>query len=61
MDKPQFIYVSYIATTPEKLWNALIDPAEESFNPLARLLPSRLYRRTSGLRRGRKSLCHWSS
>lgn len=25
MDKPQFIYVTYIATTPEKLWNALID------------------------------------
>ena len=26
MDKPQFIYVTYISTTPEKLWNALIDP-----------------------------------
>ena len=26
MDKPRFIYVTYIATTPEKLWNALIDP-----------------------------------
>jgi len=26
MDKPQFVYVTYIATTPEKLWNALIDP-----------------------------------
>jgi uncharacterized protein YndB with AHSA1/START domain len=25
MDKPQFIYVTYIAATPEKLWNALID------------------------------------
>jgi len=25
MDKPQFVYVTYIATTPEKLWNALID------------------------------------
>ncbi len=27
MDKPQFVYVTYISTTPEKLWNALIDPA----------------------------------
>ena len=26
-DKPQFIYVSYITTTPQKLWNALLDPA----------------------------------
>ncbi len=26
MDKPQFVYVTYISTTPEKLWNALIDP-----------------------------------
>jgi len=26
MDKPQFVYVTYIATSPEKLWNALIDP-----------------------------------
>lgn len=25
MEKPQFIYVTYIASTPEKLWNALID------------------------------------
>ncbi len=25
MDKPEFVYVVYIATTPEKLWNALID------------------------------------
>lgn len=25
MSKQQFIYVTYIATTPEKLWNALID------------------------------------
>jgi len=24
-NKPQFIYVTYISTTPEKLWNALID------------------------------------
>jgi uncharacterized protein YndB with AHSA1/START domain len=23
MDKPQFVYVTYIATTPEKLWEAL--------------------------------------
>ncbi len=26
MDKPQFVYVIYISTSPEKLWNALIDP-----------------------------------
>jgi uncharacterized protein YndB with AHSA1/START domain len=26
MDKPQFVYVTYISTSPEKLWNALIDP-----------------------------------
>jgi uncharacterized protein YndB with AHSA1/START domain len=26
MDKPQFVYVVYISTTPAKLWNALIDP-----------------------------------
>jgi uncharacterized protein YndB with AHSA1/START domain len=25
MEKPQFVYVMYVATTPEKLWNALID------------------------------------
>ena len=25
MSKPKFVYVSYISTTPEKLWNALID------------------------------------
>jgi uncharacterized protein YndB with AHSA1/START domain len=25
MDKPQFVYVTYIATTPEKLWNALLE------------------------------------
>ncbi len=24
MNKPEFVYVSYIATTPEKLWKALI-------------------------------------
>src|SRR5438445_1242142 len=26
MDKPQFVYVTYISTSPEKIWNALIDP-----------------------------------
>lgn len=26
MDKPRFIYVTYIATTAENLWNALVDP-----------------------------------
>jgi uncharacterized protein YndB with AHSA1/START domain len=25
MDKPRFVYVTYISTTPETLWNALID------------------------------------
>jgi uncharacterized protein YndB with AHSA1/START domain len=25
MDKPQFVHVTYISTTPEKLWNELID------------------------------------
>lgn len=25
MDKPQFVYVTYISTTPEKIWNALTD------------------------------------
>lgn len=25
MDKPQFVYVTYIMTTPEALWNALMD------------------------------------
>jgi uncharacterized protein YndB with AHSA1/START domain len=25
MDKPKFVYVTYIATTPDKLWNALMD------------------------------------
>ena len=25
MDKPQFVYVTYISTTPEKLWAALTD------------------------------------
>ncbi|OGP87790.1 MAG: polyketide cyclase [Deltaproteobacteria bacterium RBG_16_47_11] len=26
MDKPGFVYVTYISTSAEKLWNALIDP-----------------------------------
>lgn len=26
MSKPDFVYVTYIVTTPEKLWNALLDP-----------------------------------
>ncbi len=26
MEKPKFVYVTYIRTTPEKLWSALIDP-----------------------------------
>jgi uncharacterized protein YndB with AHSA1/START domain len=26
MNKPSFLYVTYIATTPEKVWKALIDP-----------------------------------
>ena len=26
MDKPKFVYVSYIESTPEKVWNALRDP-----------------------------------
>jgi uncharacterized protein YndB with AHSA1/START domain len=25
LDRPQFVYVTYIATTPEKLWNALLE------------------------------------
>ncbi len=25
MEKPEFVYVTYISTSPEKLWNALID------------------------------------
>jgi DNA-binding transcriptional ArsR family regulator/uncharacterized protein YndB with AHSA1/START domain len=27
MTKPEFVYVTYIKTTPEKLWQALTDPA----------------------------------
>jgi DNA-binding transcriptional ArsR family regulator/uncharacterized protein YndB with AHSA1/START domain len=27
MDKPTFVYTTYIATTPERLWRALTDPA----------------------------------
>jgi uncharacterized protein YndB with AHSA1/START domain len=26
MDEPQFVYVTYISTSPKNLWNALIDP-----------------------------------
>ncbi len=26
MNKPEFVYVTYIASSPEKVWNALIDP-----------------------------------
>ena len=26
MSKPKFVYVTYITTTPEKLWQALTDP-----------------------------------
>ena len=26
MEKSQFVYVTYISTSPKKLWNALIDP-----------------------------------
>jgi len=26
MDKPQFVYVTYIRSTPEKVWAALTDP-----------------------------------
>ena len=26
MDKPRFVYVTYIATSPEKVWKALVDP-----------------------------------
>ncbi len=26
MDKPGFVYVTYIATTPERLWRALLEP-----------------------------------
>lgn len=28
MDKPKLVYVTYIATTPEKLWAALTDPEQ---------------------------------
>jgi uncharacterized protein YndB with AHSA1/START domain len=27
MDKPQFVYTTYIATTPERLWQALTEPS----------------------------------
>ena len=30
MSKPKFVYVTYIRTTPEKLWSALTDPQTRS-------------------------------
>ena len=27
MDKPEFVYTTYIRTTPEQLWRGLTDPA----------------------------------
>lgn len=27
MDKPSFVYATYIRTTPQRLWQALTDPA----------------------------------
>jgi hypothetical protein len=27
MDKPEFVYTTYIRTTPQRLWEALTDPA----------------------------------
>lgn len=27
MPKPEFVYVTYIATTPQKVWRAIVDPA----------------------------------
>ena len=26
MDKPQFVYVTYIRSTPEKVWDAITNP-----------------------------------
>ena len=26
MDKPQFVYVTYVAATPDKVWTAITDP-----------------------------------
>ena len=26
LNKPEFVYVTYISATPEKVWNALLDP-----------------------------------
>ena len=26
MKKPDYVYVTYIATTPEKVWQAFVDP-----------------------------------
>ena len=45
MNKPSFVYTTYIRTTPERLWQALIDPAftERYWGDHARLgLESRL-------------------
>ena len=28
MNKPEFVYVTYIASTPEKVWQALTNPAD---------------------------------
>jgi uncharacterized protein YndB with AHSA1/START domain len=30
MDKPQYIYVTYITATPEEVWTALTDPETTS-------------------------------
>ena len=27
MDEPEFVYTTYIKTTPEQLWKALTEPA----------------------------------
>ena len=29
MSKPEFVYTTYIETTPEKLWHALTDAASK--------------------------------
>jgi len=34
-DKPRFVYVTYIRTTPETLWAALTDPTSHSRCSLA--------------------------
>lgn len=30
MDKPSFVYVTYIATTPQKVWDAITDEAQSA-------------------------------